>query len=171
MATEYSIYRMAVLLALASFANACAVEERVTEKNEIPAAVLAVFEKAESIEIHSLEPSDFKKEKEVEFREGNSLGKVVVKGADATALVKALKDSAAVGKGPGAKCFFARHGLKTISSGKTATIEICFECNWAYPYVDGARANYFYPGKPLKTALNKILEDAKVRQVGDDSKF
>jgi hypothetical protein len=91
----------------------------------------ALFEKAEAIEVYSLDPSDDKKEVDPSkgFHGWKILGKTTVKDAKVRKkLIEAVYKGLAESDGTAAKCFMPRHGLRATSDGKTADVVICFEC-------------------------------------------
>ncbi len=57
------------------------------------------------------------------------LGKVEVASAETRReLMAALRDGIAASDGTAAKCFWPRHGLRTVEKGETIDYVICFQC-------------------------------------------
>ncbi len=123
-----------------------------------------MFEKAEALELYSLDPGEDFKEPDVKkgFYGWKILGKTTIKDAKTRkkiidALYKALDES----DGSAAKCFIPRHGVRATVDGKTADVVICFEC----------RQMEFHIGGEMKTeptndsaarVLNEVLTMAGV---------
>ena len=147
--------------------NAVAVE------NKIPDDVVAVFEKAKSIELYSINFwVDAGEEKINGVKPGGKiLGKTVLKGDEGQKLFAALKESAASNKEAESKCYDPRHVLvATTEDGKTATVEICFRCNSAYARTEQNKVVHFLPGRATNNAFNKSLTDAKIPIAGAEAK-
>jgi len=90
-----------------------------------------LFEKADAIELYSLDPSFDDKEPDPKkgFHGWKVLGKTTVKDAKMRKkIVEALYQGLADSDGTAAKCFNPRHGVRVTVDGKTADIVICFEC-------------------------------------------
>lgn len=132
------------------------------EGNELPPEALAVLKKAASLEVYSLEPTETTKGPTLQG--WRVLGKTAVKGPTAAKAVEAVRKAIEAGN-KGAKCFDPRHALRANHGGKTVDVVICFECHWAYVYVDGKKV-----GRSLMITssaaepLDAILRAAKIAQ-------
>ncbi|VTR91990.1 Uncharacterized protein OS=Pirellula staleyi (strain ATCC 27377 / DSM 6068 / ICPB 4128) GN=Psta_0497 PE=4 SV=1 [Gemmata massiliana] len=139
-----------------------AAQDQKQAATKLPDTVLTALEKAEAIEVYSLNGST-NDEDETGWHATRLLGKTSVKGEAAkglvTALKKGLKDEAEK-----ADCFTPRHGIRVSHDGKTYDMLICFECRWMYVYTGEKE-------KPLvvvisdspQERINQILTDAKVQ--------
>lgn len=130
---------------------------------EIPPAARAILEKADQIEVYSLDPNPSKDAKEA-FHQYPVLGKVVVKD-DKTrkALVAALMEGARENEGYTKFCFDPRHGIRATVDGKSLDLVICFQCLQVHGYL-GAKedAGFATTGSPEPT-LDRILTAAGVK--------
>jgi hypothetical protein len=91
----------------------------------------ALFEKAEDLELYSLDPAADVKEADAKkgFHGWKVLGKTTVKEAKTRKkVIEALYKGLAESDGTMAKCFIPRHGIRATAGGKTADVVICFEC-------------------------------------------
>lgn len=129
------------------------------KENKLPDAVVAAFEKAESLELYSLDGERSAKDG---WHGAKVLGQTTVKGKGVREVGALIKKGVAEGDG-GAKCFIPRHGVRIAHDKKTYDLVICFECSWVYVFVDGSDQPTVLStsGSPQK-ALNKLLTDAKV---------
>jgi hypothetical protein len=169
--------RCAVAVACVALGVAlAAADEKKDEKkddNKLPDAIKAVLDKADSLEIYSLDPSlqlpvkDKEKEPEKDpkdkFNGWKVLGKTVVKDKPAkdellTALYKGVKDN----EGVVAACFIPRHGIRATADGKTVDLVICFQCLQIYCFVDGKREGGCLVTRSPQPAFDKVLKDANV---------
>lgn len=147
---------VAILVVLAA-----AYGTRAADDNKLPAEVAAILEKADTVELLSLQPKADPEAKD-SFHQYKILGKTTLKGADATKLVatvqKGIKDS----DGTIARCFNPRHGLRASFEGKTAELVICYECNSIECFIGDKRVGtYTATTSTPGTELNKILTAAK----------
>jgi hypothetical protein len=140
------------------FGAVLAAEEKQLE-NKLPDAVVKALEKAEELEVYSLDGED-----KDGWRGWKVLGKTTVTDADAR---KALAAVVVKGVGEGAKgarCFIPRHGLRAAHAGKTYDLVICFECGWVYVYTDSSdKPNVLLISETPRKPLDKALADAKVK--------
>ncbi len=130
------------------------------EDNKLPADVQAILDKADTIELLSLEPA-----KGMEVKDGfhgyKILGKTTVKGADARKVVAAIHKGIKDSDGTAAACFMPRHGIRAKVDDKTVDLVICYQCLSMTSYLgdkEGVALTTDAPG----TLLNTILKDAKV---------
>ncbi|VTR91989.1 Uncharacterized protein OS=Pirellula staleyi (strain ATCC 27377 / DSM 6068 / ICPB 4128) GN=Psta_0497 PE=4 SV=1 [Gemmata massiliana] len=129
------------------------------KENKLPEAVQTALEKAESLELYSLNG-------ETNVRDGwhntKVLGQTTVKGDDAKKIAAAVVKSVGEGR-VGAKCFIPRHGVRVTHDGKTYDLVICFECRWVYVYTDkNENPQRVTTSTSAQELLNQILSDAKV---------
>jgi hypothetical protein len=128
--------------------------------------VKAVLDKAESVEIYSLEPDKEKDATKESFRGWKVLGKTAVKDDAKKQLVEALTKGLAE-KPAGARCFIPRHGVRAIDPANNTPVDlvICFECSWVHVYVDKAQKAepVVTVGKGPGAAFDKVLKDAGVK--------
>lgn len=131
------------------------------EENKLPADVLAILNKADSIELLSLDPTPDREGKDT-FHGFKILGKTTLKGAEAkkviTAIQKGIKDS----DGSAAFCFMPRHGIRATVDDKTADLVICYQCQSMAAYLGDKDVGGATTTAAPKEPLNKILKDAKV---------
>lgn len=129
-------------------------------ENKLPDAVAKALDKAESLEVYSL---DGERGVEDGWHGAKVLGKTTVKMADdKKALVTAVKKGVAEGTG-GARCFIPRHGFRAVYDGKTYDLVICFECHWVYIYTDKSdKPTVLMISETPQKLLNTILTGAKV---------
>jgi hypothetical protein len=130
------------------------------EKNVLPEEALAILDKAEHLEVWSLEP--IQRNEKDDFHGWKVLGKTSVKNADAgKSLMSTLKKGIAENDGIAAACFNPRHGVRGVVDGKTVDLVICFECYSLQVFVGDKRDSVRTTGSP-QPAFDKILRDANV---------
>lgn len=130
--------------------------------NRLPADVLAVLEKAEELELWSLDPGTGQPEAADGFHGWKTLGKTTVKKAEIRkSLVASLQKGIAENEGRVAECFIPRHGLRAIASGKTVDLVICFECLRIEAIVGDKHHFLRTMGSP-QAAFDQALRDAQV---------
>ncbi len=130
--------------------------------NKLSDSARAIVEKAEQIELLSLDPAFLKELPKNAFGRWRVLGQTVVKDAELRKKILAgLDKGAEESNGEVALCFNPRHGLRATHAGKTVELSICFECFQVQVYVGDKREGYLTSGSPEKL-LDKILTDAKV---------
>jgi hypothetical protein len=138
---------------------------RAADKNALPDDVLAVLEKADKLEVLSIDPTPARR---TAVREGTTLYGYTILGqtalTDAKArgeLLDALKKGIAANDGVAAACFNPRHALRATHEKKTVEVVICFECLSMQYYVDGKRIGSVLTTRSPKGAFDKVLADAK----------
>lgn len=140
-----------------AFALAAAADDK--PENKLPPAVVAALEKADELEVYSLDGEQPAKDGWHGFK---VLGKTSAKGAEGHKVGALVAKGVAEGKN-GAKCFIPRHGVRVTHEKKTYDLVICFECHWAYVYTDGGdAATQFTTSDAAEKALNAALTAAKV---------
>jgi hypothetical protein len=151
-----SLFALGLLFALAV---PCGADEK---EKSLPEEMKTVLEKADLIELISVNP-ERPKEKPKENVGGYAiLGKTELKDEKRREVLDAMEKGIAAG-GPGARCFIPRHAIRATHDGKTVELVICFECAWVYTYVNGERTKTtLTTAKTPEPALDKILKDAGV---------
>jgi hypothetical protein len=130
--------------------------------NKLPEAVTAALDKAESIELYSLDPNNpTEKPKDGGFHGWKVLGKTTVTKDAKERSLKALYKGIADNDGKVAACFIPRHGVRVTHDGKTFDLVICFECLQIQVFEGDKRSGVLVTRGPQPT-LDKILTDAKV---------
>ena len=123
-----------------------------------------LFEKAEALELYSLDPTADMKEPDPKkgFHGWKILGKTTVKDAkNRKKIIDALYQGIEASDGTAAKCFNPRHGIRATVDGKTADMVICFECLQIDFHVGEASKLETTTATPQK-ALDEVLTAAKV---------
>jgi hypothetical protein len=129
-------------------------------------AVFQALEQAESIELHSVDPEDFR------FWKG--LGRVRLTGSEKAAVVSAVQKGIAESDGLEAACFNPRHAIVVRRPGHGYCLIACYECLQVYANEFDPTENYEPSGhygksvKMLTTGapaelLNEILHRHKVK--------
>ncbi len=128
----------------------------------------ALFEKAETLELFSLDPGADVKEPDVKkgFHGWRILGKTAIKDAKTRKkIVEALYKGLEQSDGTAALCFNPRHGLRATVDGKTADVVICFECLQMQFVLGEASMTETTTTTPEKV-LNEVLTGAGVPLAG-----
>jgi hypothetical protein len=120
------------------------------DDNKLPEAVTAILDKAEQIELLSLDPDGRKVLGSTTIKDAETRKKVLA------ALYKGIKDS----DGKYAKCFEPRHAIRAIVDGKAVDLVICFEC-LQIKIVSPIEGRVLTTATPQAT-FDKVLTDAKV---------
>lgn len=137
------------------------------KENKLPAAVAEILEKAEAVELLSLDPGMKGKEQPKDgFHGYKVLGKTAIKNLDKTeeksAVVDWINEGIKESDGSVAACFNPRHGIKATHDGKTVELVICFECLSMQVFdADGKQSSVLTSGSPQKT-FDKLLVTARV---------
>jgi hypothetical protein len=119
--------------------------------------VAAILEKADEIELYSLDPDRKTRTKTGGLRGWKVLGKTTLSGGEKKAIVQALQKGVADSDGSAAKCFNPRHGIVATHGGKTVELVICFECSSISGSIDGTRFSKLTAGGPAEV-FNRMLE-------------
>jgi hypothetical protein len=147
---------------LVLLAGLCLVGVACGADNKLPDNITAILDKADQVELYSLDPS---RQKEIpagaDFHGWKVLGKTTVKDDARKALIAALKKGIKDSDGTVAACFNPRHGIRATVDGKTADVVICFECLSMSSFLGETKGSALTTRSPEKT-FNKILTDAKV---------
>jgi hypothetical protein len=129
--------------------------------SKIPAAARTALEKAESLELYSLDPGSEEEKPVNNFHGWEILGATTVKGPAKKKLVTAFKVGVEESGGAAAGCFNPRHGIRVKHGGKTYDFVICFECLSVSTFVDEEKGGFLIMPSPQPT-FDKILKDARV---------
>ena len=131
--------------------------------NKLPADAETVLDKAEELELYSLDPTECDKKPKDGFHGWKVLGKTTLKKKeDRQKVLKAIRKGIADSDGSVAGCFNPRHGLKGKAGGKTVELVICYECLSLEVYVDGKRSSVLTARSP-QPELDKVLRGAGVK--------
>ena len=153
----------AVLLLLAATATIRAADKPSSK------SLKALFEKADAIELYSLDPgADMKEPADAKkgFHGWKVLGKTTVKDAKTRKkLVAAMYQGLEASDGTAAKCFNPRHGVRVMADGKTVDAVICFECLQVQFFVGDASTTETTTDTPEKV-FDEMLRDAGVPLAG-----
>jgi hypothetical protein len=151
---------VAVALAVSLGALVCAAD------NPIPDEFGKALEKAETLDLYSLDPSAPVEKGDTEFHRWKVLGKTEVKKETLAKLVAAFKKGAEeADQKVSAGCFRPRHGIRAQVEGKSYDFVICFECVavMLYKGTEAKSVNGFAVSKTPAEVFNTILKDAKVK--------
>jgi hypothetical protein len=97
-------------------------------ENKMPDEVKAVLEKADSLELVSLEPAEEDKSDKGLYG-WKVLGKTEIKEAEGRKkVVDALLKGVSESDGKAARCFIPRHAVRAKQGDKAVELVICFEC-------------------------------------------
>jgi hypothetical protein len=154
---------IAIALAISLLAGVSAGSADKGKDNKIPDEARAILEKAEQIELLSLDPARGEEKPKDDFHGFKVLGKTVVKDAEVRKkLIAAFEKGVAENKGEAALCFNPRHGIRASHDGKTADFVICFECFHGHVHVGEKKLEGFLTTDSPEAAFDKVLKDAKV---------
>jgi hypothetical protein len=147
------------LLLLVWTGTACA-QDKPASKDLKP-----LFEKAEAIELYSLDPGADVKEP-IDAKKGfhgwKVLGKTTVKDAKTRKkIVAAMYQGLEASDGTAAKCFNPRHGIRVTADGKTVDAVICYECLQVQFHAGDAAKTETTTATPEKV-FDEVLRDAGV---------
>jgi hypothetical protein len=132
------------------------------KENKIPDDLRAMLEKADQLELLSLDPDETKEKPKDAFHGWRVLGQTTVKDAETRKkLVAALQKGVAENDGTVARCFNPRHGIRVTRDGKTADFVICFECYQVKAFA-GDKPHQFLVTRSPQPAFDQVLMDAKV---------
>ena len=133
--------------------------------NPIPDQFKKALEKAETLELYSLDPSAPPAKGDADFHGWKLLGKTELKKEARTKVVAAFKKGVEeADQKVAAACFSPRHGIRVQLDGKSYDFVICFECVRVVIYGGKAKENDgFHVSKSPTEVFNKSLTDAKVK--------
>ncbi len=135
-------------------------------ENTIPDEYKKALEKAETLELYSLDPGTPGGPKEKipdAFHNYKVLGKTEVKKEALTKLRAAFnKGVEEADPNVAAGCFHPRHGIRVTLDGKSYDFVVCFECLAVMVYGGKKDASFHISGSPADV-FNGLLKDAKVK--------
>lgn len=130
-------------------------------EEKLPAAARTALERADVIEVLSLDPSGAADAKDT-FHDYKVLARAAVNDAEARkAMVEAVSKGVAESDGSIAKCFEPRHGLHVVYDGKTYDFLICYQCSQIHVLAAGATEPAVVATTAAsRPALEKALKNA-----------
>lgn len=153
-----------ILILLCSFISICIFADEKIVQNKLPEDVLIVLEKADKLELLSLDPNRIEdKDKSKEgFHGFQILGKIEVKEEVRKKIVSSLLAGIASEKNM-AKCFEPRHGIHAVHDGKTVDLVICFQCQRVDVYaVSATKINFLAISSTPEPVFDKVLNEAGI---------
>jgi hypothetical protein len=156
--------RLSRLLACLAFLVLAPSPDPVSARGEIPKDAREALEKADQIELLSLDPKLPKEKPKDAFQGYEVLGRKLLKDRkDREKLVAAFEKGAKDNKGLSDRCFNPRHGLRVTHNKKTVEFVICFECLRVQVYVDGKRrqTDDFLVTKSPQATFDRFLKADK----------
>jgi hypothetical protein len=153
-----------ICAAIAAAASSARSEDRITAvpDNKLPEAVQSLLDKAEQIELFSLDPSRDTEKPKVDFHGWKVLGSTVIKDKVKTKALESVYTGIKESDGIAARCFIPRHGIRAQFDKKTVDLVICFECLQIQVFVDEERLPTILTARSPEPTLDQILKDAKV---------
>lgn len=130
--------------------------------NKLPDAAKSLLDKAEQIELFSLDPSREEEKPKVEFHGWKVLGSTIIKDKVKTKALEAVYAGIKESDGTAARCFIPRHGIRAQLDKKTVDLVICFECYQIQVFIDDERPPTVLTARSPEPTLDQILKDAKV---------
>ncbi len=120
---------------------------------------------ADQLILYSIDGNDYEKGKGPKtaetFHQYPVLGKLEITDKSAQKeILEAMKDGMAY-NGPGNKCFWPRHAIRTVKNGAIVDVAICFEC-CQYRVFDAENLNTKVIGSSPQAILNRFLTAAGV---------
>ncbi|WP_020475660.1 hypothetical protein [Zavarzinella formosa] len=132
-------------------------------KRLIPEAARKVLEGAETMIVHSLDPSSPAGDIPGNFHDWRVLGSVSVECAATRARIAAEMIAANQASDGGPKCFNATHGIRVASQGQEVDLLACFWCSWLEVIgPDGVWGGMVPVGSGPKRMLDRLLRKAGV---------
>ena len=123
----------------------------------LPEDAAQILDKANTIELVSLNPDHEAKRPAGRLRGWKVLGRATLEGDDKKAILAALQAGIEGNEGRAAKCFNPRHGIEATYEGKTVELVICFECLSMEGWNDGRPFKALTTGGPAGE-FNRMLE-------------
>jgi hypothetical protein len=127
----------------------------------LPPDARTVLEKADEIELYSLNPDEKAKKAAGGLQGWEVLGKTTLKGDEKKDIVKELQRGIANSEGMAAACFNPRHGIKASHDGKTVELVICYECLSMKGWTDGTPFSVLTARGP-EERFNEVLKEKGV---------
>ncbi|HVS35057.1 MAG TPA: hypothetical protein VMS17_05710 [Gemmataceae bacterium] len=145
---------------VAAFAAALAFAAgAVRAEDKLPDAARTALEKADQIDVMSLDPAGDEKGKDA-FHDYKVLSKTTVKDGDARKEITTALEKGVAEGGPIAKCFEPRHGLHVVYQDKTYDFLICYQCSQIQVFSGTAEPATVATSSASKAALDKALKNA-----------
>jgi hypothetical protein len=141
-------------------------EKKNAAGNAIPEEFRKAVDKAEALDLYSLDPNTPAEKGGAPFHGWKVLGKTAVKKETLAILVTALKNGAdEANQAASAGCFRPRHGIRVQLDGKSYDFVICFECVAVMLYKDKEEKSTlgFHVTSTPAAVFNTILRDANVK--------
>lgn len=136
--------------------------DHVLGQPKLPDRVKQAADKAEKVELISLDPDqDEKKDAKDAFYGWKVLGRTEVKGLERDKLLAALEKGVRESKGMGARCFIPRHGVRFFNGKEELDLVICFQCSWIH-IRSGEMREVITVAPGVQATLDEILKEAKV---------
>jgi hypothetical protein len=134
--------------------------------NKLPSAAKSIFEKAEEIELISLDPGHPERGERPpkgDYFGWKELGRTTLEDAETRRRVVSAVEKGFAEGGRAASCFDPRHAIHASYKGKTVDILICFRCSQVLVYLNDERQDPFLEiSVSPQPVLDKILADANV---------
>lgn len=130
--------------------------------NFIPPSEANALEIADSLELLSLEPSEFSLEDPGHFHGWKELGRVSIDGETKQRVVAALSRGVAENRGTVASCFNPRHGIRVKSEDRFVDFVICFHCMSAESYIDDKPEKGFLVTRSPQPVFDEVLQRAAI---------
>jgi hypothetical protein len=145
------LHRPLFVLVLLSSLSGCGSGQR------LPADARNVLEKADEIELYSINPDKKAKKEGQGLRGWEVLGQTTLSGDEKKKIVQALLRGIASSDGSAAACFNPRHGITATYDGKTVELVICYECLSMSGWTDGEPFSTLTARGP-EGEFNRVLE-------------
>jgi hypothetical protein len=129
--------------------------------NKIPKELRTLLEKAESVQLVSLDPTREDMPPKDAFHGWKVLGSTFVKGTNKERLVRAFKQGVEDSDGAAAGCFNPRHGIRVTDKDRVVDFVICFECLQVSLFDKGHKEKGFLTTGSPQPVFDKILKEAK----------
>ena len=146
------------LAALAAVSAGAAAEP---EEVKLPEGARVALEKAEEIEVLSLDP-DGGESCPTPSTNFKVLGKTTVKDETRRAVAAAVLKGVADSNGNVGRCFEPRQGLRVVYDGRVYDFVICFHCLQIRVFVGRGLLDTTPTTTSARKTLNKVLKDAGV---------
>jgi hypothetical protein len=128
--------------------------------DKLPDAARMALEKADQIDVLSLDPEGAEKTNGA-FHEYKVLSKATVKDADALKDIATAVEKGVADGGPIAKCFEPRHGLHVVAKDKTYDFLICYQCSQIQVFTGSAEPVTVATSSASKATLDKALKSGE----------
>jgi len=133
-------------------------------KNDLPPEVRSVLDRAESVELLSLDPGDADPgaDDKALFHGYRILGRTPLKEDTRRTVLSALDKGIQESDGKVARCFNPRHGIRATREGKTVDLVICFECLSMRAYFEGRQTAGALTTRSPQPTFDRTLRAAGV---------